>query len=100
MIRFSGVFLFSFFISLEAFSEPSPIVQWIEDLAHSNPLIQSEAQFQLEQEGKKAVPFLMESLRSPQVRDRSRILYLLAKQGKKEILPFLREEFNKKGHDM
>ena len=100
MIRFSGVFLFSFFISLEAFSEPSPIVQWIEDLAHSNPLIQSEAQFQLEQEGKKAVPFLMESLRSPQVRDRSRILYLLAKQGKKEILPFLREEFNKKGHDI
>lgn len=63
----------------------------IETLHDPSSYIQSEAMYLLEQIGKPAVPYLMESLKKDGISNEWRILYLLARQNIKNIIPELKK---------
>lgn len=63
----------------------------IETLHDPSSYIQSEAMYLLEQVGKPAVPYLMESLKKDDISKEWRILYLLARQNIKNIIPELKK---------
>lgn len=77
-------------IKPEKVRDQKTIESLIETLQDPSSYIQSEAMYLLEQIGKPAVPYLMESLKDG-TSNKWRILYLLARQNIKNIIPELKK---------
>lgn len=71
------------------------IEELIRKLDHPNLLEQSEASFLLESMGQKADPHLLKYIDSPSLKQRQRVLHILAKHRRKEAIPAIRREIEK-----
>lgn len=83
--------LFSPFLWGASASKAPAIDSLIEALGNSNLHVQIDAMLKLEGMGKSAVPSLLRHLQTQNQTQRWRVLHLLAKQKRKEVIPILKK---------